>query len=45
MNIKQRSEFETGFGIKEDKKADKDQKELININHNKKRIFVIWVFF
>ena len=41
MNIKQISQFETGFGTKECKKADNDEKELISINHNKKRLFVV----
>jgi hypothetical protein len=41
MNIKQISEFETGLKTIKAKKADKDQKELIEINHNKKRLFVV----
>ena len=38
MNIKQISEFETGLFTIEAKKADKDQKDLIKINHKKKTI-------
>ena len=41
MNIKQISEFETGVNTKEAKKADNEQNELININHDQKKIFVI----
>lgn len=41
MNIKQLSEFDTGLKTIKARKADKDQKKLIKINHNKKRLFVI----
>ena len=37
MSIKQISEFETGLNTKEAKKADNEQNELININHNQKK--------
>ena len=40
MNIKQRSEFETGLKTRASEDADRDQKKLIEINHNKKRIFI-----
>ena len=41
INIKQLSQSETGLETIEAKKADKDQKVLMKINHNKKRLFVI----
>lgn len=40
MNIKQKSQFETGLKTRAAEQADKDQKELIQINHNKNRIFI-----
>ena len=41
INIKQLSEFETGLKTTQATKADIDQKQLIEINHNKKKLFVV----
>ena len=41
MKITQLSEYDTGMKKQLCKKADEDQKQLININHNKKKLFII----
>lgn len=41
MNIKQISEFETGLKTRDAEKADEEEKKLIAINHNNKRLFVV----
>ena len=40
MKIKQISQFDTG--LKTAKKADEDEKKLIEINHNKKKTICCW---
>ncbi|MAI13131.1 MAG: hypothetical protein CMM15_03855 [Rhodospirillaceae bacterium] len=40
MNIKQISEFRTGLKTSKAEQADKDQKQLIELNHNKKRLYI-----
>ena len=41
ININQLSQFETGRKTTQATKADTDEKQLIEINHNKKKLFVI----
>jgi hypothetical protein len=41
MNIKQQCEFDTGLNTLNALKADKEQKELIKINKNTKKLFVV----
>ena len=41
MNLKHISEFETGLKTIQAKNADDEQKELIKINKNQKKLFVI----
>lgn len=41
MKIKQISQFDTGLKTATAKKADEDEKKLIEINHNEKRLFIV----